>query len=109
VAGSGYLPALRVATLPQDLPKDAGILRSAAQHNPANVGVYASVLQGGKVRRGDSRAGFTLALASGPPQKDSTMRRRLKAGGWSFYIWIHSGVAADNGPLQGERVRRSRG
>ncbi len=43
-----------MTTLPQgDLPKDAGILRAAAQHNKANVGVYASVLQGGKVRRGD--------------------------------------------------------
>jgi MOSC domain-containing protein len=44
-----------MTTLPQgDLPKDSGILRTAAQHNHANVGVYASVLQGGKVRRGDS-------------------------------------------------------
>jgi uncharacterized protein len=44
-----------MTTLPQgDLPKDAGILRTAAQHNHANVGVYASVLQSGKVRRGDS-------------------------------------------------------
>ena len=41
--------------LPQgDLPRDVGILRTAAQHNQANVGVYASVFQGGKVRRGDS-------------------------------------------------------
>lgn len=44
-----------MTTLPQgDLPRDIGILRTAAQHNRANVGVYASVLQGGKVRRGDS-------------------------------------------------------
>ena len=44
-----------MTTLPQgDLPKDAGILRTIAQRNHANVGVYASVLQGGKVRRGDS-------------------------------------------------------
>ena len=44
-----------MTTLPQgDLPKDAGILRTAAQHNHANVGVYAAVLQSGKVRRGDS-------------------------------------------------------
>ena len=44
-----------MTTLPQgDLPKDAGILRTAAQHNHANVGVYASVLQSGKIRRGDS-------------------------------------------------------
>jgi uncharacterized protein YcbX len=44
-----------MTTLPQgDLPKDAGILRTAVQQNHANVGVYASVLQGGKVRRGNS-------------------------------------------------------
>jgi len=44
-----------MTTLPQgDLPRDTGILRTAAQHNRANVGVYASVLQGGKIRRGDS-------------------------------------------------------
>ena len=41
-------------TLPQgDLPKDAGILRVAAQHNEVNVGVYASVISGGTIRRGD--------------------------------------------------------
>jgi len=44
-----------MTTLPQgDLQKDPGILRTAAQHNRASVGVYASVLQGGKIRRGDS-------------------------------------------------------
>jgi uncharacterized protein len=44
-----------MTTLSQgDLPRDTGILRTAAQHNQANVGVYASVLQGGKVHRGDS-------------------------------------------------------
>jgi uncharacterized protein len=48
-------PRCVMTTLPQgDLPKDVGILRAAAQHNKANVGVYASVLQGGKVSRGDS-------------------------------------------------------
>ncbi len=42
-------------TLPQDdLPKDSGILRTAAQHNGVNVGVYASVLSGGSIRRGDA-------------------------------------------------------
>ena len=52
---SGPCPRCVMTTLPQgDLPKDTGILRTAAQHNRANVGVYASVLQGGKVRRGDS-------------------------------------------------------
>jgi hypothetical protein len=44
-----------MTTLPQgDLPKDTGVLRTAAQHNRANVGVYASVVQGGRVRLGDS-------------------------------------------------------
>ncbi len=44
-----------MTTLAQgDLPKDPGILRTAARHNQVNVGVYASVLQGGKIRRGDS-------------------------------------------------------
>src|SRR2546425_1689507 len=52
---TGPCPRCVMTTLPQgDLPKDTGILRTAAQHNRANVGVYASVLQGGRVRRGDS-------------------------------------------------------
>jgi uncharacterized protein YcbX len=52
---TGPCPRCVMTTLPQgDLPKDTGILRTAAQHNRANVGVYASVLQGGNVRRGDS-------------------------------------------------------
>ncbi len=52
---TGPCPRCVMTTLPQgDLPKDAGVLRTAAQHNRANVGVYASVLHGGKVRRGDS-------------------------------------------------------
>ncbi len=43
-----------MTTLPQgDLPKDAGILRTAAQHNHVNVGVYAEVIAGGPIRRGD--------------------------------------------------------
>jgi uncharacterized protein len=53
-----------MTTLPQgDLPKDPGILRTAAQHNKVmiaplgqampSVGVYAAVLRGGTVRRGD--------------------------------------------------------
>jgi len=44
-----------MTTLPQgDLPKDIGVLKTAAKHNEARVGAYASVLQGGTVRRGDS-------------------------------------------------------
>ena len=43
-----------MTTLPQgDLPKDPGILRTAAQHNQVNVGVYAAVERGGTIRRGD--------------------------------------------------------
>src|SRR6266853_1971433 len=52
---TGPCPRCVMTTLPQgDLPRDTGILRTAAQHNRANVGVYAAVLQGGKIRRGDS-------------------------------------------------------
>jgi uncharacterized protein YcbX len=44
-----------MTTLAQgDLPKDTGILRTAAQHNGVHVGVYASVVQGGRVRCGDA-------------------------------------------------------
>jgi len=52
---TGPCPRCVMTTLSQgDLPKDTGILRTAAQHNRAHVGVYASVVQGGKVHRGDS-------------------------------------------------------
>jgi uncharacterized protein YcbX len=52
---TGPCPRCVMTTLSQgDLPIDNGILRTAAQHNRANVGVYASVLQGGKIGRGDS-------------------------------------------------------
>ena len=52
---TGPCPRCVMTTLSQgDLPKDNGILRTAAQHNRANVGIYASVMQGGKVHRGDS-------------------------------------------------------
>lgn len=47
-------PRCVMTTLPQgDLPADPGILRTVAKVNKANVGVYASVLQGGSVKRGD--------------------------------------------------------
>ena len=43
-----------MTTLAQgDLPKDPGVLRTAAQHNQVNVGVYAAVERGGTIRRGD--------------------------------------------------------
>ncbi|MDQ6732849.1 MAG: MOSC domain-containing protein [Nitrospirota bacterium] len=43
-----------MTTLAQgDLPKDSGILRTAAQHAQGRVGVYAEVVQGGTIRRGD--------------------------------------------------------
>jgi uncharacterized protein YcbX len=51
---TGPCPRCVMTTLPQgDLPKDLGILRTAAKHNKANVGVYAGVLAGGTIRRGD--------------------------------------------------------
>jgi hypothetical protein len=43
-----------MTTLAQEnLSSDPGILRTAAQHNEANVGVYAAVMQGGVIRSGD--------------------------------------------------------
>jgi uncharacterized protein YcbX len=44
-----------MTTLSQaDLPADPGILRTAVQHGRGQVGVYAAVLQGGTLRRGDA-------------------------------------------------------
>jgi len=52
---TGPCPRCVMTTLPQaDLPQDTGILRTAARHNGANVGIYASVLEGGPLCRGDS-------------------------------------------------------
>ena len=57
--------------------------------------------------------GQTLRERLAKPLTPSPSRRgrgwSRVAGPWSFYIWTHSGAAADNGPLRGERVRRSRG
>jgi uncharacterized protein YcbX len=51
---TGGCPRCVMTTLAQgDLPKDPGILRAAAQHNHAHVGVYAAVVRGGRIRRGD--------------------------------------------------------
>lgn len=51
---TGPCPRCVMTTLPQgDLPKDPGILRTAAQHNQVNVGVYGTVLKEGTIRRGD--------------------------------------------------------
>jgi uncharacterized protein YcbX len=47
-------PRCVMTTLPQgDLPRDLGILRAAVQHNQAHVGVYATVVRGGIIRRDD--------------------------------------------------------
>ena len=51
---TGPCPRCVMITMPQgDLPADPGILRTAAQHNQANIGVYASVLSVGTLHRGD--------------------------------------------------------
>ncbi len=51
---TGSCPRCVMTTLPQgDLPRDLGILRTAAQHNQVNVGVYAAVLRGGTIHHGD--------------------------------------------------------
>lgn len=51
---TGPCPRCVMTTLPQqDLPKDTGVLRAAAQHNAAMVGVYASVVRNGRLHRGD--------------------------------------------------------
>lgn len=47
-------PRCVMITLPQqDLPKDPAVLRTAVQRNAGNIGVYAAVHQGGRVRPGD--------------------------------------------------------
>ncbi len=47
-------PRCVMTTLAQgDLPKDPGILRTAAQNNAANIGVYADVISAGAIHRGD--------------------------------------------------------
>ncbi len=51
---TGPCPRCVMTTLAQsDLPADPRILRTAAQQNQAHVGVYASVVREGWIRRGD--------------------------------------------------------
>jgi uncharacterized protein YcbX len=52
---TGACPRCVMTTLPQaDLPADLGILRTAARHTQANVGVYANVLHSETIRLGDT-------------------------------------------------------
>ena len=51
---SAAMPRCVMTTVAQDdLPKDPGILRTAARHNDVNVGVYATVERPGRILRGD--------------------------------------------------------
>ena len=51
----GSCPRCVMTTLSQgDLPRDPGVLRAAVQGNGGNVGVYATVVRSGRVRRGDA-------------------------------------------------------
>jgi uncharacterized protein YcbX len=52
---TGPCPRCVMTTLAQaDLPKDPGILKTAAKYNDVRVGVYASVIQAGTIRVGDA-------------------------------------------------------
>jgi hypothetical protein len=37
-----------------DLPRDPLVLKTAAKHNQAHVGVYAAVVRAGVIHRGDA-------------------------------------------------------
>ena len=57
LAITDHFPRCIMTTLPQgDLPKDSGILRTAARHNEVHVGVYGEVRRAGRVQRGDTVA-----------------------------------------------------
>jgi uncharacterized protein YcbX len=52
---TGPAPRCVMTTLAQPgLPADLGVLRTAAQHHAASVGVYAEVVHGGAVALGDA-------------------------------------------------------
>jgi hypothetical protein len=54
---AGPWPRCVTTTLAQgDPPKDAAILRGAAQHNQPNLGVYVDVIAGGAISRHDRHA-----------------------------------------------------
>ena len=50
-----HCPRCVMTTLPQgDLPKDSGILFTAARDSEVHVGVYGEVRRAGRVQRGDT-------------------------------------------------------
>jgi hypothetical protein len=50
-------PRCVMTTMPQgELPNDINILRTIVKHNQGYVGIYANVVQGGKIQRGDQVA-----------------------------------------------------
>jgi uncharacterized protein len=51
---TGPCPRCVMTTMAQaELPNDVSVLRTAVKHNQGNVGIYASVIQGGIICRGD--------------------------------------------------------
>ena len=51
---TGACPRCVMTTMAQEeLPTDLSVLQTAVKHNQGNVGIYASVIQGGTIRRGD--------------------------------------------------------
>src|SRR4029453_5714885 len=72
-------PCIRcvMTTLAQgDLPRDPGILRTAAQHNKVSVGVYATVERGGMIRRGEGGKVWKARRAQAPACASSSWSRR---------------------------------